>query len=400
VVLSENNSRTCVLSHGSFLQTPFACGETGGKVHAVIRNVILDWSGTLVDDLPAVWQASNHTFRLAGARELTLDEFRLEFCLPFKDFYDRFTPGVPMAQLEEWYHHHFKLAQDSVAELPHAREFLLFCREHRLRTFLLSTIHRDHFAVQAAQTGFDQFIERPYVEVLDKRTRIREILDENQLHPRETVFIGDMRHDVETAKHGGVFSCAVLTGYNRLKELRESEPDIIVEHLGEFRSLLLDGGFVLPSRAASSQSPGPVPTVGALVFNARGEVLMIRTQKWSDLWGIPGGKIKQGESSVEALRREIREETDLEIADIEFALVQDCIHSKEFYRDAHFILLNYVCRCVSEPEVRLNEEAQEFRWVPMCDALELELNQPTRILLEHVCRRKLVPGRRTENRHA
>ena len=108
----------------------------------------------------------------------------------------------------------------------------------------------------------------------------------------------------------------------------------------------------------------PIVTVGALIFNDAGEVLMIRTHKWSDLWGIPGGKIKWGEPSVDALRREIKEETDLEIRDIEFVLVQDCIHSKEFYRDAHFVLLNYTCRCVGQPQVKLNDEAREFRWVP------------------------------------
>ena len=74
-------------------------------------------------------------------------------------------------------------------------------------------------------------------------------------------------------------------------------------------------------------------TVGALIFDARDRVLMIRTRKWSDLWGIPGGKIKFGETSLEALRREIKEETNLDIAEVKFALVQDCIQSKEFYRD-------------------------------------------------------------------
>ena len=33
-------------------------------------------------------------------------------------------------------------------------------------------------------------------------------------------------------------------------------------------------------------------------------------------------------------------------------------------------------------EVKLNEEAQEFRWLPLGKALELELNTPTRVLLE------------------
>jgi len=58
--------------------------------------------------------------------------------------------------------------------------------------------------------------------------------------------------------------------------------------------------------------------------------LMVRTHKWSNLWGIPGGKIKWGEPSEDALRRELKEETNLNVTDIQFVLVQDCIHSKEF----------------------------------------------------------------------
>ena len=74
----------------------------------------------------------------------------------------------------------------------------------------------------------------------------------------------------------------------------------------------------------------------------------------------------------------------LEVEDIRFVLVQDCIHSSEFYRDAHFVLLNYTCRCAGPPEVRLNEEALEFQWAPPEQALRLRLNEPTRILLEAV----------------
>jgi len=84
----------------------------------------------------------------------------------------------------------------------------------------------------------------------------------------------------------------------------------------------------------------------------------------------------------------LKEETNLDITEIEFVLVQDCIGSNEFYRDAHFVLLNYTCRATGSQTVILNEEAEEFRWLPLEDALELPLNTPTRILLEAVCRRR------------
>ncbi len=351
----------------------------------MIRNIIFDWSGTLVDDLPAVLKASNFVLAQSGKPEMSLAEFRAEFALPFTKFYDRHTPHVPMPQLESWFHSSFKQAQDSVIELPHARAFLEFCRAKKLRTFLLSTVHADYFKAQCRVTGFDAFLEKPYTDVWDKRKKIHEILAENHLQPGETLFIGDMEHDIETAKHGGVHSCAVLTGYNTVDQLRAARPDLIVEHLSELRGLLERNGLNLkPLTKKIEESEPPLATVGALIFNAKNEVLMIRTHKWSNKWGIPGGKIKWGETSDTALRREILEETGLKVSGIKFVLVQDCIHSKEFYRDAHFVLLNYTCRCAGKPKVVLNEEGREFRWLTPAAAKKLPLNAPTKILLDAV----------------
>ncbi|MDB6027754.1 MAG: Nucleoside triphosphatase NudI [Verrucomicrobiales bacterium] len=356
----------------------------------MIRNIIFDWSGTLVDDLPAVLEATNYVFAQCGLKPLTLAEFRAEFCLPFTKFYDRYIPGRPMAELEGWFHGRFKQVQDNVVALPHAQDFLEFCRQHKIRTFLLSTVHTDHWVVQAKATDLGKFIDVPYSNIWDKREKIHDILRENQLDPQETLFIGDMQHDVETAKHGGIFSCAVLTGYNRLEQLRAAEPDLICEHLRELREILERNHFNIVHRVHGVEVAvisHPIATVGALIFNPKNEMLMVRTHKWSDMWGIPGGKIKFGETSLDALRREIKEETDLEIDGIEFVLVQDCIHSKEFYREAHFVLLNYLCRTGDDAQVKLNEEAQEFRWVSLEQAMQLDLNTPTKILLEAVKQR-------------
>jgi len=248
----------------------------------MIRNIIFDWSGTLVDDLPAVWKATNYVISRAERAEMSLEQFRAEFCLPFTIFYDRHIPHVPLPQLEIWFHSRFKEVQDSVCELPHAREFLEFCRARKLRTFLLSTVHRDHFAVQSVTTGFDKYLDRPYLNVWDKRQKIHEILRENELQPRETLFIGDMQHDIETARHGGILSAAVLTGYNTLDQLRAAQPDVIVEHLGELQEIL--GVSEMDLTQAVRDRPEllfPIVTVGGLIYNDAGQVLMVRTHKWS-----------------------------------------------------------------------------------------------------------------------
>ena len=222
----------------------------------VIRNIIFDWSGTLVDDLPAVLKASNFVLAQSGKPAMSLAQFRAEFQLPFTGFYDRHAPEVPMPQLEEWFHAAYRQSQASVTEIPHARAFLEFCRARQFRTFLLSTVHGDHFKTQCRHNGFDAFIDKPYTDVWDKREKIHELLRENQLQPEETLFIGDMEHDIATAKHGGVHSCAVLTGYNTLEQLRAAEPDLIVEHLSELRGLLEKNDFpVRPAAQPAGSRP-------------------------------------------------------------------------------------------------------------------------------------------------
>ena len=344
---------------------------------AAIKNLILDWSGTLVDDFPPVLQATNRIFERRGKPAFTAAEFREKFFLPFPDFYREHLPGTTMADLEADYHEAFRHLQDEIPLLPFAREFLDYARDQGLKMFLLSTIHRDHFAVQSGRLGIGHYFTEAYTQALDKRETIHRLLAEHGLDPRETLFVGDMAHDIDTARHGGVRSCAVLTGYDSLAKLRKACPDLLYQNLHQVRLYLEE------QRGETHASQPPVGTVGALIYNRRGEVLMIQTYKWNHCWGIPGGKIKGGEPSLDALRREVREETGLALDEVRFAVVQDCIDSPEFYKKAHFLLLNYTALTSGE-EVVLNEEADRWQWIAPEAALALDLNRPTRALLDYV----------------
>ena len=347
----------------------------------MFRNLIFDWSGTLVDDLGPVIEATNAVLAKYEIAALDREQFRRAFRLPYQDFYAEQLPGIPLEELEAHFRPAFDAAITPVTVLPHAREKLEWCTALGIRAFVLTSMDTLAFERQMDDFGLRHHFEATYSGVLDKREIIHQILKTHDLNPAETAFVGDMTHDVETARHGGISSIAVLTGYNHAEILAAVRPDITVPDLGVLRSLL--------DRRRSIARP--IATVGALIHDGAGHVLIVRTHKWGDRWGIPGGKIERGESSITALRREILEETGISLRDIEFAMVQDCIDSPEFQRPEHFLLLNYVACACSTP-VQLNDEAEEFRWLPPADALSCNLNQPTRLLIMEALDRNLIPA--------
>jgi len=202
------------------------------------RNVILDWSGTLVDDLGPVVDATNKVLCHYGKSPMTRKEFCDVFCLPFIDFYKEVLPGIPMPEVEELYAHFFEESEERVEVLPGVVAFLDFCRDHDLSIFLLSSIKNEHYEKQSASLNLKKYFQRVYTEALDKRIWIRSLIDECSLNFQETMFVGDMQHDVDTAHSVDVFSVAVLSGYNSEEKLLESVPDLVIDNLCQLSDYL------------------------------------------------------------------------------------------------------------------------------------------------------------------
>lgn len=114
----------------------------------------------------------------------------------------------------------------------------------------------------------------------------------------------------------------------------------------------------------------PEPTVGPIIYNNQGEILLIKdTKKWADYWHIPGGHIEIGETGEQALKREVMEETGLEIDNIEFIGWQDAINPEGFYKKKHFIFLDY-CARMSGGKITNSNEMDEYVWLQPEEALK------------------------------
>jgi 8-oxo-dGTP diphosphatase len=115
--------------------------------------------------------------------------------------------------------------------------------------------------------------------------------------------------------------------------------------------------------------------VAAVIWNAGGCVLLIRRAKEprKDQWSLPGGKLEFGETLIEGVRREVREETGLEIEILGLVDVAETIRDAEAGADDdHFVLIDYGARVISGTAVAASDAA-EARWFALeeLDALPL-----------------------------
>ena len=127
----------------------------------------------------------------------------------------------------------------------------------------------------------------------------------------------------------------------------------------------------------------PEPTVGVFIFNAVGEVLLLKSHKWPGSYVIPGGHVELGERLEEAAIREAKEETGLDVYDLQFINFQQFIYDPSFWRKRHFIFFDFLCRADSL-DVQLNDEAEEYEWVKPQAALSLPLDSYTRTSIEKI----------------
>lgn len=133
---------------------------------------------------------------------------------------------------------------------------------------------------------------------------------------------------------------------------------------------------------ASKNPERPIIAVGAVVIND-GKVLMIRRAKppREGEWSIPGGRQDIGETVEEAVVREAKEETGLDVAVTGFLDVIDFIdRAPNGDMRFHYTLLDYAVD-VMGGTLQAASDAKEAYFLPISEALELPLWTETKRII-------------------
>lgn len=123
--------------------------------------------------------------------------------------------------------------------------------------------------------------------------------------------------------------------------------------------------------------------VGALIFE--GDRILMAERGGEPLkgwWSIPGGLVETGELLEDAVRREVREETGLEIQPLGVLKIFERI-----MRDAqggveyHYVLIDYVCR-ITGGTLCAGDDVSRAEWVLRGDLKELRITEGTLAVIE------------------
>jgi ADP-ribose pyrophosphatase YjhB (NUDIX family) len=108
----------------------------------------------------------------------------------------------------------------------------------------------------------------------------------------------------------------------------------------------------------------PILGIGAIVIES-GRVLLVERgrEPLKGYWSLPGGVLEVGETLADGLRREMREETGLEIETLSVVeiferIMRDASGAAEY----HYVLIDYLCR-VTGGTLSAGDDVSEARWV-------------------------------------
>ncbi len=131
----------------------------------------------------------------------------------------------------------------------------------------------------------------------------------------------------------------------------------------------------------------PLVGVGAVIVH-QGRVLLVQRgrEPMKGRWSIPGGLVETGEMLSEAVVREVREETGLEVEPVELIELLDRIHREGERVRYHYVIADYLCR-VTGGTLKAASDADAVRWTERA-----EWNSHSALMLDPITVRVIEAG--------
>jgi HAD superfamily hydrolase (TIGR01549 family) len=214
-----------------------------------IKTIVFDASGTLLNDIHAVWKANSDAYAALGLGSPgTLEEFKTRFKLPTVEFHR--SNGIPpdlLKELEKKSRECYLQYAPGVGIFPEVNDVLQELRRRGAILGVASNIPtvflREHLKRFEIEGYFDTITgQEDCDEQKPSPKPILITIEKLGARPQEAMYVGDMEEDIIAGKMANVVTVAIVRNesYHPRWRLERQKPDFLISSLRE----LLPGGAV------------------------------------------------------------------------------------------------------------------------------------------------------------
>jgi len=191
-----------------------------------INTVLWDWNGTLLNDLAMCTNTINDLLVKRNLKQLTINDYKNIFTFPVKDYYLKAGFDFTMESFEDVGLEFMELYFERVKNtgiFPEVPGILKRFNNAGFRQFVISAMEHNYLVKTVTEKGLAGYfkgvsgINDHYAG--SKQEMAREFLENQNLDPSTTCFIGDTLHDFEVAENLGVYCILVSAGHQSFERL-------------------------------------------------------------------------------------------------------------------------------------------------------------------------------------
>lgn len=195
----------------------------------MIKHILWDWNGTLLDDARLTWKSVVEILRSCGLREISFDEYRETFRMPAVTFYEYlgvdFTQ-VSMDELSQQFHSYYEAHLTECPLQAGIEEALNTLQASGNRQSILSAHPQGQLNEAVHKYGLRQYFDHlsgsRSNHGASKAAHGRAWFEQSGLTTDEVLLIGDTDHDAEVAQEIGIKCILVSAGHQTHARLEKT----------------------------------------------------------------------------------------------------------------------------------------------------------------------------------
>ena len=210
----------------------------------MVKTIIWDWNGTLLDDLDLSLESVNVLLKERNIPTLSIEKYKDIFGFPVVDYYVKAGFDFEKEAFEVPAKQYVKLYAAGASELklfPDVVDTLTFFKENNYRQIVLSAMKDDNLKLMIHNAEISHFFDGIF-GIKDNYAREKvslgkQVVENLKLNPAECLMIGDTLHDAEVSEQCG-FNYILFSGGHVSKQRLETKGKKIINSLSELKQIL------------------------------------------------------------------------------------------------------------------------------------------------------------------